>query len=206
MFLLFGMRVVLRTIGEGTFHCPREGADRTYLRRRARRWFTLFFVPIIPLGTVGEVVECSGCRSRFATDVLDAPTSGELAERLADAMRTLVVALLRLPGAGSPAQRQAAVGVLHRYLPGATDAWLDADLTSVDTSGLEAHLQSVGPLLEAPGREALLGNGAWVAAADGALVDGARALLEQAGAALGMTPAHVRGTIDSALDAAKRNG
>jgi hypothetical protein len=96
--------------------------------------------------------------------------------------------------------------VLHRYLPGATEAWVDADLSSIDASGLEAHLQHVGPLLETAGREALLGNGAWVAAADGTLVEGARGVLERAGAALGMTPAHVRGTIDSALDAANRNG
>ena len=47
--LIFGVKVRLSTIEGGDFYCPSCGGDRRFARRRARRWFTLFFVPAIYL-------------------------------------------------------------------------------------------------------------------------------------------------------------
>jgi uncharacterized tellurite resistance protein B-like protein len=30
-----------------------------------RRWFTLYFIPVIPLGILGAYVECSGCHNTY---------------------------------------------------------------------------------------------------------------------------------------------
>ena len=70
MFVIAGLKTRISNIGSGRFHCPNEGADRPYGRRRARRWITLFFVPIIPLGRKGEWVQCRGCGVRYGPDVL----------------------------------------------------------------------------------------------------------------------------------------
>ena len=48
MLIIFGLRVFYRTIAQGTFHCRRCGGDRPYRHRVGRRWFTLFFLPVIP--------------------------------------------------------------------------------------------------------------------------------------------------------------
>jgi len=59
-----------RTVQQGTFHCPQCGAARQYLHRAGRRWFTLFFIPVIPLNSVGEVVVCTTCKARYQPAVL----------------------------------------------------------------------------------------------------------------------------------------
>ena len=71
MFFIAGLRTRNKAVGTGTFHCPNEGGVRRYRRLQARRWFTLFFVPVVPLDRRGEWVQCLGCGSTYRTDVLD---------------------------------------------------------------------------------------------------------------------------------------
>jgi hypothetical protein len=208
VILIFGVRVSLRTVGSGRFHCPREQGDRPFLRRRAQRVFTVLFVPVVPAGRVGDVIECQGCGGRFDREVLRVPTSAVLADRMADAVRVAVVAILRADAPVTTGQWRAAVDVLARYLPGAMDTWVDADLGAIDPDDLDAHARTLAPVLSGEGRESLLANVAWVAAADGPISAAARRELERMGACLGMSPAHVRGVIDSVADgsASRRSG
>ena len=76
MFFIAGLRTRNKTVGMGTFHCPNEGGVRRCRRLQARRWFTLFFVPVVPLDRRGEWVQCLGCGSTYRTDVLDRQLSG----------------------------------------------------------------------------------------------------------------------------------
>ena len=73
--LIFGSRVFYRTTIQGIFHCSRCGGDRPYRQRVGRRWFTLLFLPVIPLNSAGEHVQCATCRTRYVTDVLSQPTT-----------------------------------------------------------------------------------------------------------------------------------
>jgi hypothetical protein len=68
--IIFGLRTWWRTIGQGMFHCRQCGADRQYRHRAGRRWFTLFFIPLIPLNKVGENVMCTTCKTRYQPAVL----------------------------------------------------------------------------------------------------------------------------------------
>jgi hypothetical protein len=69
-FVFFGSRAVTYTIGKGSFHCPGCHCDQPYLHRRARRFFTLYFIPLIPLEKIGDFVECQMCRQRWQPLVL----------------------------------------------------------------------------------------------------------------------------------------
>lgn len=158
----------------------------------------MFWIPIIPLNQLGEVIECDSCKTRFNLDVLTVPTSADLSSRLVDALRTAVVAVLTARGAHDPAVRQAAVSLLARQMPGAADSWIDADLQSIAPDSFEAHLGPLGPQLSIAGREGFLGDLAWLAAAGGPYDPPTRAVLERIGATLGLTPAHVRGVIAGA--------
>lgn len=71
LFIIFGTRVSQRPIDEGKFVCPSCRAQRNYTKTKATRWFTLYFVPLIPLGTVGEFVQCQTCGVTFKPAVLD---------------------------------------------------------------------------------------------------------------------------------------
>ncbi len=69
--IIFGTRVRHKVLGDGKFFCPRCQAQRSYLHKRASRYFALYFVPIIPMGTIGEFIECQTCKTAFEMSVLN---------------------------------------------------------------------------------------------------------------------------------------
>lgn len=70
--IIFGLRVRHKTLGEGEFFCPKCQAKRAYHHKRATRYFALYFVPLIPVGTLGEYIECQACGTAFEPAVLNA--------------------------------------------------------------------------------------------------------------------------------------
>jgi hypothetical protein len=195
MFLVFGFRPILRTIGRGAFHCPREGVDRSYRRCSVRTYFTLFFVPLIPLKKSGELVRCESCGGRFELAVLELPTGPELSDQLVGATRHALAAVLRRLAPLTDPRRDAAVSVLQRHEQMADASWVDHDVTALDDAALEPYLPVLAKNLSAVGKEGFLSDLVWVAATDGSIDRSVRDLLEHIGTAMGMTPAHVRGIV-----------
>lgn len=68
--IIFGRRSTTKTVQSGSFTCPRCGPGSTYQHKEVKRWFTLYFIPVLPLGKIGEYVECGACAGTFKTDVL----------------------------------------------------------------------------------------------------------------------------------------
>ncbi len=68
--IIFGSRPRMKTIGSGTFYCPKCGTTRQYELKKGKNYFTLYFVPVIPMGDLGEFVECQTCHTTFQSDVL----------------------------------------------------------------------------------------------------------------------------------------
>jgi hypothetical protein len=206
LLILFGLRVFYRTVGQGTFHCQRCGGDREYRHKVGRRWFTLFFIPVIPLNTVGEHVQCTVCGTRYRMEVLALPTAAQMQEALPAGMRAAVVAMLRAGGGSSaPARRRAIDAVKGAGLADYDDATLDADLAGFSVTappGDEQPSQDLaGPLnrltlqLAIPAREWFLAEVVRIGLADGMLSDEERHAAQEIAAQLGMTPAQARGVI-----------
>ena len=80
--IIFGTTGKTSVEKKGFFHCPACGHDAGYQQKGIRRFFTLFFVPLIPLHKVSDYVECDRCGGTFKPDVLNwidgspAPASG----------------------------------------------------------------------------------------------------------------------------------
>ena len=70
MFILFGTRGITMTKQSGTFQCPNCGPQTPFSQKGIRRFFTLFFVPVIPLNELATYVECNRCRGQFDVNVL----------------------------------------------------------------------------------------------------------------------------------------
>lgn len=68
--IFFGTRGVTGTKATGQFHCPQCGQVRAYQHQQARQFFTLYFIPIFPVKTLGEWVECKVCNGQFKPEVL----------------------------------------------------------------------------------------------------------------------------------------
>ena len=146
MLLIWGVRVRSKTLSETNFHCPSCGGDRRCSHKQARRWFTLFFIPLIPLKVLGEFVECQTCKKGFDTGILALPTSAALTEQMLGAMREAVVQLLRIDG--SATAREAACRALSEM---AGRLWseeeLDADLQHLDVAPLPARLHQLAEVM-----------------------------------------------------------
>jgi hypothetical protein len=203
MILIWGWRVRFKTLAQGVFFCPTCGGDRQYSRQQGRRWFTLFFLPVIPLGHVGEeFVHCDTCRQDYKLRALDNPTTAALGEHLMAATREAVVWLLRTatPGAAAVA---AALDVLSASAGRPwTEPELQADVANLDVGGLSARLATLAGSLTTQGKESFLAGCTRVAVADGAIGDEARRTLDHVAASLGMTPAHARGVIAQTVEQA----
>ncbi|WP_300670203.1 RDD family protein [Soonwooa sp.] len=65
MLILFGTKSVGRTIKTGNFLCPRCQTERQYQLRENRKYFTLFFVPLIPLDKLQDTLECKYCHTAY---------------------------------------------------------------------------------------------------------------------------------------------
>jgi hypothetical protein len=68
--VIIGTTGITYTIDQGAFRCPVCSDVRPYARRRVKRSFSLFFIPILPLDDVADYVECRDCEQRFDPGVL----------------------------------------------------------------------------------------------------------------------------------------
>jgi hypothetical protein len=202
LLIILGLRVFYRTIARGTFHCRRCGGDRPYRRRTGRRWFTLFFVPLIPppispfpLHPVGDHVQCMTCRARYVTEALSQPTTAQMQAALPAGMRAAAPAMLRSGDPASPVSRQRAMeAVAAAGMPGYDEATLDADLAR-PFEEIRPALNQVGAQLTIQAREWYLADVIRVGLADGPLTEGERHAALVIGLDLGMTQAQVIGVI-----------
>ncbi|MEX1000999.1 MAG: TerB family tellurite resistance protein [Crocinitomicaceae bacterium] len=69
-FIIFGTRGIRSTMKEGTFYCPQCISEQRYKHKKVTQFFTLYFIPLIPLGNRGNYVECQVCRNTFIERVL----------------------------------------------------------------------------------------------------------------------------------------
>lgn len=68
--IIFGTRGITSVQQRGSFHCPACGAGAPFEKKDVRRWFTLFFIPCIPLHKAADYLECKRCGGAFKPEVL----------------------------------------------------------------------------------------------------------------------------------------
>lgn len=186
--IIFGFRIRAKALDTGTFSCPREGGDRAYERQQLRRWFTLFFLPLIPLNAVGEAIHCTSCGGDWEPGVLARPTTARLRDDLAGLV-TLVAAALS--GKGAASMSAATDWVLEH---GGDVDRLDA-AEPVAPAAIEERAAALHGQVSTPGAERLVAAAMLVADVDGDLDDRDLRLLTGLARGLGMTEAHFEGVL-----------
>ncbi|MGI5203105.1 hypothetical protein ACQEU6_16210 [Spirillospora sp. CA-108201] len=203
MLLVFGLTAVFRTVSEGTFHCPQCGGDRAYRRRAGRRWFSVFFVPMVPLWRLGQAVECRTCRARLPVSALRTPTAQQMAEALAAGMRAAAALVLRSGDPADAAARARAVATVTGYGEPDYDAdAVDADL-ALRRTFLEREVARAGAHLAVEAKEWFLAQAVRIGLADGPLGEGERLALHRIADLLGMSRAYALGVIVTTEGAAR---
>ena len=70
--IIYGTRPMTRTIDEGQFYCPQCDDDGSpYIHKSSRSWATLYFIPIFPIGSRVDYIECRRCKGTFKESVLE---------------------------------------------------------------------------------------------------------------------------------------
>ena len=198
--IIWGWRVRKKTIGTGVFFCPGEGGDRNYEHRQARRWFTIFFIPLIPLKELGDFVECTSCENTYYPDVLKGKTASEIEDISTIAIRHVAVSMALADGTVDPRERDAAVTVVQRFASHPYDLDdLDSDLSSLQVSALSDNLEELSAVLNEHGKENVLTAAVFLAGADGHVDRSEMEVARQIGKALTMSSAHIEGTIQQEL-------
>lgn len=67
--IIFGTRLRHRKIGEGDFFCPKCQSNRRYHHKQTIRYFTLYFMPLVPIRRLGDFIECQTCGIAFDPQV-----------------------------------------------------------------------------------------------------------------------------------------
>jgi hypothetical protein len=204
VLLIFGVRVCYWTIAQGAFYCDRCGGDRPCRQRAGRRWLTLIFLPVIPLNSVGDHVQCRTCRTRYETGVLAVPTAAQMLAALPAGIRAAASVILRADGPPSPAARQRAIAaVVTAGMPGYNQTILNGDL-NLPSVTITSALKEVGEQLTIQAREWYLADVIRIVMSDGPLTEGERQAAVAIGLDLGMTLAQSIGVIAATEHSAGR--
>lgn len=66
------------TVERGDFFCPACNAAKSYQRKVARPFLTLYFIPVVPIGGLREFVLCRSCRKKFEPEILAPGIAAEM--------------------------------------------------------------------------------------------------------------------------------
>lgn len=68
--IIWGTRGQETTLESGEFDCPVCGQKEGYTLRQVRPYFSLFFIPLFPIGGGERFVRCAVCGDAFREEVL----------------------------------------------------------------------------------------------------------------------------------------
>jgi tellurite resistance protein len=200
--IIYGTRGMTSVGGMGRFHCPDCGPS-AYKHQKVRRWFTLFFIPMIPLDLAGEYVECGKCYGTFELDVLSYDPAVEKAKFEAvfhTAIRRTMVKMCLADGVVDAQE----VETIRKIYSGLTGVELSEDdvreeiaEAMTDTRTVQQYLEAGLGMFNLKAKELIVKSAFFVAAADGEFQDEEKKLLNNIGAALQMSKDQFRAVMDS---------
>src|SRR6185295_3634084 len=161
--IIWGSRGRTSVVQEGQFFCPRCRSNQPYKLKRVQRWFTLYFIPIIPMGVLGEYAECGQCLTTWKTEVLTAAPPADREQTVQDelrrAMRRSMAMVLLASGREDPAAIDAGSRIFRKQIGmSMPDAELSRELKDVKEQGIDVkrYLANFGAHLSAQQKEALV--------------------------------------------------
>jgi uncharacterized tellurite resistance protein B-like protein/predicted RNA-binding Zn-ribbon protein involved in translation (DUF1610 family) len=200
-FIIFGTRGVTSTKEKGEFHCPQCNGANNYRHKSVRRFFTLYFIPIIPLDHLGEYVECERCQGTYDVGILeyDPQAAGLQVEALfMVAMKQVMIAMLLADGVIDDSE-VAELQATYEDLSGLaiTEQDLREEIEVIQQKGSDAIelVSHLGPGLNDKGKEMVITAAYQIAAADGIVDESESQLLEQVADSMELTKAHFRGIL-----------
>ena len=145
--IIFGTTGITRTPGRGNFYCPGCGPDATYAHKKVQRFFTLYFIPLIPLDVVGEYIQCERCGGEFNMEALNFDPSQQaqaLEEIFNLATRHTLIATILSNGGVHENQ----IATLHQEYQQLTQSVVDDEQLRQEVATLHAEGANITELLQ----------------------------------------------------------
>jgi len=197
--IIFGTRGVKSTIKEGQFTCPQCANNQKYKHKKVTKFFTLYFIPLIPLGSAGEFVECQSCKGTFVSRVLDYDPSknkNDFQSQYEKAMRHSMILMMLADGHIDEEELNIVQKIINKF--GHNDISKE-ELSSLieevqnKKEPIHKYLSKITPSLNEHGKEIILKCGMAVASADGHIDKSEIALIQEMAKAMEMSSSHVKG-------------
>jgi tellurite resistance protein len=199
--IFFGTRGVTSTSDRGEFFCPSCNSNQPFARKRIRRFFTLYFIPLIPLDNLSEYIECQSCEDTFKENVLDYNPEESAAKIDAEyriAIRRVMALITLADGVVDDAEIENMISI-NEQVTGQTisakDMRDEVNAAQHESLSLTDTIAHVEPFLNNHGKELVVKAAYLVAMADGVFQDEEQKLLIEIGAGLNLTSAHLKGIL-----------
>jgi uncharacterized tellurite resistance protein B-like protein len=192
IMIFYGTRGITLTGNSGNFICPNCVGEQPYSRRKVRRFFTLYFIPLIPLDLVGEYIECKSCKNTYNDKVLEIkePVEAEDSDFEAEYQRAVKksMAIMVLADGKVEETEVNAMANVFSVITGKEVSYDEmlAEIEATKTEGLEieAYLKSINGLVNIKGKELIVRALLSIAYADGEFDDQEKRTLIDAVAAM----------------------
>lgn len=188
--IIFGTRGVTSEKTRGEFYCPECCARQPYVHKSARRFFTLYFIPLIPLDLLGEYIECERCSGTYRVEVLQHDPEADAKRQEAEfhkAMRRVLALISLADGHADDNEIGAIAGILSQL--GKRDvprADIEAELAQAKTANTDVvqYCREMKGYLNDSGCELVVKAAVLVASIDGNFDDSERAMIGKIARAL----------------------
>ncbi len=199
--IIFGTRGIKSTIKEGQFLCPQCATNKQYKHKKVTKFFTLYFIPLIPLGSAGEFVECQTCKGTFVPRVLNynpANSRNEFQSQYEKAMRHSMILMMLADGHIDEEEKIIVQKIINKF--GHNDITkedLDKLIQEVQfkKEPVQKYLSKIAPSLNEHAKEIIIKCGLAVASADGHIDNSEIKLIKEMAKAMEMSASHLNGIV-----------
>jgi len=196
--IIFGTKSTRKLLDRGHFHCPQCQADRDFDMRRAKRWFHIYFIPLIPLNTYPPYVECKTCKATFVEGVLNSATDADIRAEFETATMEILARMAWADGIIEPEERQEIFKVVNDICAreySMNDVNAAIDQAKGNPEDALAVATRVSGMLNDRGKEMIVAAVYDIAASDGDFAKEEREMILEIGAGLGLRPAYIKGLL-----------
>ena len=201
--IIFGTIGITSTVKEGSFYCPQCNNNQNYRHRKVRKFFTLYFIPLIPLESAGEYVECRNCKGTFIPRILEQGLQNdEFMALYEEAMRYSVIKMMLADGFIDENEKKIVLDIINRFGNNDIDAIQLENLIreiQKDTKSVTYYLKQISGSLNEHGKETIIKCALHVALSDSDFDESEKQMIMEMGAALEMSSSHLKGIFSALL-------
>ena len=202
--IIWGSRTLTKKTAAGTFHCPQCAVKQYYTHDKMRRWFTLYFIPVVPLNDLGEHVTCTNCKKSWMMSVLANDPEKRQTELMDSIGRDWLNSMSTLAGIKGPPALPVAQTIVDDLAAAVGRQYKAGDALAIATAKREAPVNEaeiVAKLGNLPGNLSSNGKERFLVSALKVLRSFSNcgpaeiALVRALGGKLGISDSHVKGIL-----------